>query len=142
MIVIDASAAIALVLNEDTGDLTLGNLQALANDTVIAPSHWAAEVGSSLVTNMRRKRLDPRQLSSVIAQLEGLEVTIEAPPALPQMTSIADIAMNLGLTYYDAAYVHTAHARQASLFTFDRKMRDAASRLNISILPHRSMAHD
>lgn len=135
MIVIDASAAIALVLNEDTGETKIESISVLASDTVVAPSHWVAEVGNSLVTNVRRKRIDPRHLSAVIAQLEGLEVRIETPPAFQQMMTIAQMAMHLGLTFYDAAYVATAQARQASLFSLDRKMRAAAAGLAIPVLP-------
>lgn len=135
MIVIDASAAIALVLNEDTGETKLESIKVLANDTVVAPSHWAAEVGNSLVTNVRRRRIDPRHLSTVIAKLEGLEVMVEAPPAFQQMTTIAEMAIQLGLTFYDAAYVATAQVRRASLFSLDPKMRAAAVGLAIPVLP-------
>ena len=135
MIVIDASATIALVLNEDTAAATIENFRTLANDNVIAPSHWAAEVGNALVMNVKRRRLDRRQLEYVTAQLEKLRIQIEPPPSFVEMMSIAERAIDTGLTYYDAAYVDKAQSRQASLFTFDQKMRDAASRLDIRLLP-------
>lgn len=135
MIVIDASATIALALNEDSAAATVENFRTLAKDNVIAPSHWAAEVGSALVTNVRRRRLERRQLEFVTARLEELKIQIEPPPTYMEMTSIAEMAIESGLTYYDAAYVDKAQSRQASLFTFDRKMRDAATRLKIPVLP-------
>lgn len=135
MIVIDASAAIALVLNEDSVATTVENFRTLANDNVIAPSHWAAEVGNALVTNVRRRRLERRQLEFVTARLEQLKIQIEPPPTYMEMTSIAAMAIESSLTYYDAAYVDKAQSHQASLFTFDRKMRDAATRLKIPVLP-------
>lgn len=135
MIVIDASAAIALVLNEDTAAATVDNFRTLARDNVIAPSHWAAEVGNALVMNVRRRRLDRGQLEFAASQLEKLLIRIEPPPTFVEMTSIAETAIDSGLTYYDAAYVDKARSRQAALFTFDRKMRDAAQRLDIPVLP-------
>jgi predicted nucleic acid-binding protein len=135
LIVIDASAAIALVLNEDSAAATVENFRTLAKDNVIAPSHWAAEIGNALVTNVRRRRLERRQLEFVTAQLEELKIQIEPPPTYIEMASIAEMAIESGLTYYDAAYVGKARSYPASLFTFDQKMRDAATRLNIPVLP-------
>lgn len=135
MIVIDASATIALVLNEDIVAGTVEHFRTLAKDDVIAPSHWAAEVGNALVMNVRRRRIERRHLEFMTARLEDLRIQIEPPPTYIEMTSIAETAIDSGLTYYDAAYVDKAQSRQASLFTFDRKMRDAAKRLNIPILP-------
>jgi predicted nucleic acid-binding protein len=135
LIVIDASAAIALVLNEDTAAATIDNLRILAQDYVIAPSHWAAEVGNALVMNVRRRRLDRSQVEFAASQLEKLRIRIEPPPTFVEMTSIAEIAIDSGLTYYDAAYVDKARSRQAALFSLDRKMRDVALRLDIPILP-------
>jgi predicted nucleic acid-binding protein len=134
LIVIDASATIALLLNEDSVATTIENFHALAKDAVIVPSHWAAEVGNSLVTNIRRNRLELHELAYAITRLEALGIVIEPPPTFTEMTAIAEMAMQAGLTYYDAAYVHMALTRQASLFTLDGKMRNAAARANVPVL--------
>jgi predicted nucleic acid-binding protein len=135
LIVIDASAAIALLLNEDHLLAGSEQLTTLVGETVIAPSHWAAEVGNALVINVRRHRLDPAALEQMIVRLEMLGIHIEPAPSFSEIAILARQSIECGLTYYDAAYVEIARARRASLFTFDRKMRAAASRLNVPLLP-------
>lgn len=135
MIVIDASATIALILNEDAASTSEQTFLALAADDVFVPHHWIAEIGNALVSNVRRQRFDREQFEFVTATLERLKIRVEPPPTLAEMTAIAEAAVDLGLTYYDAAYVDKARSRQASLFTFDKKMRAAAVALNIPLLP-------
>ena len=135
MIVIDASATIALLLNEDAVLEPNTQIAALAEETVIAPSHWAAEVGNALVINVRRRRLEATQLDLMIDRLETLGIKPEPPPSFAELAAIARQAIKLGLTYYDAAYVHKAQSRHATLFTFDRRMREVGMRLNIPVMP-------
>ena len=135
MIVIDASAAVALLLNEDHAFAVMTPFAILTGEAVVAPSHWPAEVGNALVISVRRGRIGLAEIRSMTDQLEMLGIQIEAPPGFSEIATIADTATSLNLTYYDAAYVHTAQMRQASLFTFDRRMREAASRLGIPVLP-------
>lgn len=135
MIVIDASATIALVFNEDGVATTFENFRIVALGGVIAPSHWPAEVGNALVSNVRRRRLQPRHIEFVIERLGLLKIAIESTPDFVEMTSIVEMAINFGLSYYDAAYVHKAQSRQATLFTFDRRMRETGARLNIPVMP-------
>ncbi len=135
MIVIDASATIALLLNEDAAFGYGERIFTLPDEPLIAPCHWAAEVGNALVMNVRRGRLDTAQFDRIMTQLDRLKVKLEPPPRSTEMAAIAFQAVKTGLTYYDAAYVEKAQSRQASLFTFDQKMRDAASRFDIPLLP-------
>jgi predicted nucleic acid-binding protein len=135
LIVIDASATIALILNEDAAATSEQTFRRLVADDVVVPNHWIAEIGNALVSNVRRGRLDRRQFEFVTTTLEQLEINVEPPPTFSELIAIAEGAIDSGLTYYDAAYVDKARSYQAPLFTFDRKMRAAASRLSIPLLP-------
>ncbi len=135
MIVIDASATIALLLNEDTEFSNIRALSTLANEPLIAPSHWGAEIGNALVNNVRRHRLDRAEIPSFIERLEELGIEVDTPPTFADIATIAKQAIEAGLTFYDAAYVHAARSRQASLFTLDRKMREVATTLKVPLLP-------
>ena len=135
MIVIDASATVALLLNEDRAFENSDRLFAIADEPVIAPSHWPAEVGNALVTNLRRGRLTHDQLAIMADQLERLEIRVDRPPTIAEMAEVARRAGEWNLTYYDAAYLQMAQANSASLLTLDQQMRLAATRLNIPLLP-------
>jgi predicted nucleic acid-binding protein len=135
LIVIDASATVALLLNEDhifeNSERLFDNL----DEPVIAPNHWVAEVGNALVINVRRGRVAVDQFAYMVEQLVRLEIRVNATPTYEEMTVIAGHATEWNLTYYDAAYVHAALGSDASLLTLDRKMRLAASQLNVRLLP-------
>ena len=135
MIVIDASAAIALLLTEDSKLASVDQLLALAVEPLVAPSHWAAEVGNALVINVRRRRLEPAQFALMIGRLAALGIEIAPPPSYAEIAMNAQYAIETGLTYYDSAYIQMAMTKQAALFTLDGKMREVAARVNIPVLP-------
>ena len=133
MIVIDASATIALLLNENDVLSAGDRLDRLSEELLVAPSHWAAEVGNSLVVNARRGRLDALDIGEMTERLKRFGIEPDPTPGFEDMVAIAHRALVSGLTYYDAAYVHTAQTRQAMLLTLDQKMRKAAAALNIPL---------
>lgn len=135
MIVLDALATIALLLNEDNFLAGSEQLIDLVEEAIVVPSHWAAEIGNALVINVRRGRLEQTEGELMTERLSALGIGLEPPHSFLEFALIAHQEIECGLTYYDAAYVRTAQLRQASLFTFDWNMRAAASRLNISLLP-------
>jgi predicted nucleic acid-binding protein len=133
LIVIDASATVALLLTESEAFSTSPTLNKLYEEPLHVPSHWAAEVGNALVINIRRRRVEASAIDDIIDRLHRLGVQIEPSPSFNDVAAIARQAVDMGLTYYDAAYVHIAQMRQARLLTLDRKMRDAALRLGIAL---------
>jgi predicted nucleic acid-binding protein len=133
LIVIDASAAIALLLNENAALSASHRLEQLSEQSLMAPSHWPAEVGNALVVNVRRGRMESAQIDDMTDRLRRLGVQIEAAPGFEDMATIAHQASNSGLTYYDAAYVYTAQTHRARLLTLDERMRAAASQLDVPL---------
>jgi len=135
LIVIDASAAVALLLDEDAKFPNIGSLSELAEDSLAAPSHWPAELGNALVSNVRRRRLARDEIARLMDQIERMGVEILPPPSPAETALIAEQALDLGLTFYDAAYIRLALTSGASLLTLDRQMRDVAEQLEIPMLP-------
>ena len=68
-------------------------------------------------------------------QIERMGVEILPPPSPAETALIAEQALDLGLTFYDAAYIRLALTSGASLLTLDRQMRDVAEQLEIPMLP-------
>jgi len=68
----------------------------------------------------------PEEAAGITDQFEmarRLPIVVRSPdwPTLPQL------ALDTGLTAYDAAYLSLAMALQAPLATFDRRLREAAA---------------
>lgn len=135
MIVIDASAAIALCLDERELLADDETFETLGEQELLVPAHWHAEVGNALVTNMRRGRLTADHLAFAIAHLTTLQIATQSAPRTEDIEAIVNGAVKAGLTYYDELYVRLAEFRGLPLFSFDKQMRAAAAQRGVAVLP-------
>ncbi len=131
MIVLDASAAVAWLLNEPGFPAQELN-EALTIDRVVVPAHG---LGNALLTAVRRKQIDFGRLAQISIELQGLEVSIEPLPRMERISELIEFAEGQNLTLYDAAYVHLSMTSYSTLATLDNAMRQAAGRLRLNILP-------
>ncbi len=134
MLVIDASAALAMVFDEREHDDQV--FDSLAEQQLIVPAHWHAEIGNALTTGVRRGRLNDAQLGYALANLKVLRVLTEALPEGEDIAAGVRRAVASGLTYYDELYVRLAELRQIPLLTFDAQMRVAAKQRGVALLPN------
>ena len=135
MIVIDASATIALCLDERELLADDKTFESLGEQELLVPAHWHAEVGNALVVNLRRGRLPAPRLAYAIQSLKTLQIAIQPAPRTDEIDAIVNSAVFSGLTYYDELYVSLAEFKGLPLFTFDKQMRGAAERRGIVVLP-------
>lgn len=131
--VVDASAALNLVLSESGSVVVRARLEAWRRDgvSVQVPSHFWLEVANALI---RRHRL-PSNL--VIAAIHGLDElgleTIEL--SRPLVLLALDLADRHALSMYDAAYLALAESVDGQLLTADRGLLAAASRHRAVAVP-------
>ena len=121
---IDASVAIAWLLeDEDTPD-TVSSLAATEDVETFVPQIWHFEIRNSLLMAERRGRIDRSQTAQRFRYLSNLSVQTDHEPNL-------DAAMQLArthrLTFYDALYLELAKRRNAQLATLDKTLAAAAS---------------
>lgn len=128
-VVLDASAVLSWLLDE--GDRRAKVLALLGHHPLLAPAIWLDAVPNGLVVHERAGRLPPRRRVGMLAQVEALPV--QTAPS-PGMARIAELAIESGLTTYDAEYLHLALERGASLLTFDRQLACAARGRGVTIL--------
>lgn len=123
-VVLDASAALALLRAEPEADAVRGCLARLpvADDAVLVPEHLWLEVVNVLV---RRYGWDVGAVVRAIRDLD--EVGVSTVPSERPLTLLAlDRMTEHGLTAYDAAYLALAEAADAALLTLDDRLADAA----------------
>lgn len=135
MIVVDASVIVAMCLDESELLGSDDTFESLAEQSLLVPAHWHAEVGNALVTNVRRGRLAADRLAFAIGNLTILTVTTQPPPRTEEIESIIASAIKSGLTFSDELYVHLAESSKNPLFSFDKAMRAAALKRGVGILP-------
>ncbi len=122
-LVLDASAALAVLRGEPAAAAVLMTLRAIAADTeILVPDHFWLEVANVLV---RRYGWTPDEVVAAIRELDDLgvaTVAIDRPLTLLAL----DLMSVHRLTAYDAAYLAVAEAADAPLLTLDAAVAAAA----------------
>jgi predicted nucleic acid-binding protein len=135
LIVVDASLMVAWLLDEPEHALAEDLDKLLDRETLVVPSHWPIEVGNALLVNIRRQRVRPSQLQELMQECATLAILVEPSFQLERIGLLARLAVEHGLTLYDAAYIQIAIEKSIPLGTLDRPMRVAAQRLGVACFP-------
>jgi predicted nucleic acid-binding protein len=135
LIVLDASLMVEWLLGENRRSIASDAYTALADEAVRVPSHWPVEVSNALRSEIRAGKLSVPGLHRIIDRFDTLDIRVELPIDLDEITPLAQFAVTHDLTAYDAAYVQLALQLRATLATLDGAMRVAAKRLDIPLLP-------
>lgn len=123
-IVVDASAAIALIRREPAGLALDEILRASAREAVrlLAPEGFWLEIANVLV---RRHGLPPSDVVEALQEMDDLgidSVRVDRPLLLVTI----DLQARFGLSAYDASYLAVAEVEDARLLTLDRALATAA----------------
>jgi predicted nucleic acid-binding protein len=127
-IVIDASAAMALLAGDETW---LGRWRAWteADSVILAPPHFPVEVGNALLRGARLAAVDTsNRLERLYAS--GVET---ADRGLPGLLGAVELADRHGLTVYDALYLVLAIDIDGELATLDRDLARAATAEGVTV---------
>lgn len=133
--VLDASFALAVLLPDEASPVPEEWLADIVAKGLHVPALWWVELGNSLLTAERRKRLSPTRRAQVMRAAQGL-----GPITHPEETRACwgrplDLARLHDLTLYDACYLDLALRLDATLLSMDRALRRAASGEGIALLP-------
>jgi len=128
-LVLDASVALAWCFEDERSDYSESVLDELTKSRVAAPELWALEVTNGLLMAMRRKRIDEDQLAGALELLDGMPIELAPTPKQNAMGRILELAVETGLTIYDATYLELAERLNVPLATLDTGLRKAAAQL-------------
>ena len=117
MIILDASAALELLLDTSTGEVVRDRL--LASDRMLGAPHLLdIEVGHVLRRYERAREITASRAELALGSLADLPLTRYAHT--PRMWEL-----RANVTFYDAAYLALAEALSATLVTCDVKLAAA-----------------
>lgn len=120
MVVVDASAALKWILDEDGQEAALGLLD---EDILYAPDFLLVEVANVLWSKVRRRILDRSQAD---AAYDAIAVVPIAYTSVAELTvSARTLAHALDLSVYDALYVALAERLRCALATADTRLAGA-----------------
>lgn len=132
--VVDASVALSWILpGELTGQMLHLRDRAVAEPTfalLVPPAFWY-EVGNVLWVAVRRNRLDRATALDAFESLRAFAFeTWEADPR-----GSLELALDGGISVYDAAYLQLALAAGCSLWTLDHLLAERARTRGIPVEP-------
>lgn len=133
--VLDVSVTMAWCFEDEASDETWGLLDRLAEDTALVPGMWSAEVANVLLVAERRRRIDRAKARAFAAQLLALPIVVEEAPPSRTTGDVLAIGRDTGLAVYDSLYLELALRHSLPLATTDLKMRAAARKMRLRILP-------
>jgi predicted nucleic acid-binding protein len=127
MIVVDASAAVEMLLHTAAGDDCFAHAE--TRGPAITAGHFDAEVYAALRRGYLQGRLDRASLSALVDQLSELDAErVGLAAFLPNVAQLADV-----IGPHDVFYVLLAIGRGCPLLTCDRRLARAATRLGIEV---------
>ena len=127
--VLDASAAIEAVADDEVGPVGAAVLDRLRQDRAIVPAIWGAEVANAVRNGWHAGRLSEQAARQIVDDLAVAPVDCAPPGEL--RWSVIEAARVTGLTAYDAAYLVLAVETGLELATCDQELRAAAERAGV-----------
>ena len=130
-VVLDASAAIAVLLKEEAAPQVEAALRRIREGECLVPSIWRSEARNALLAAERRGRISAEDAAERLRSMESLLIADDDSPDL-------DAAMTLArahsLSFYDALYLELTLRRGAVLVSLDAALLRAAQREGVATL--------
>ncbi len=137
-LVLDASVAIALLLDEEELPFSADSLLRLKTERLVVPAHWPLEVTNALLANERAGRVRRSRVAQSMAMLAELDIDVyplHHPLGLDEaFQTVLELARLYQLTAYDAEYLRQAQMEHLDLATLDRALRRAAIEAGVEVL--------
>ena len=122
-LVVDASVALAWLLDDEAEPRADSALGLLEEDGALVPHLWHLEMRNSLLVAERRGRLSAGEVKERLDALRSLPIRTDEESDLQ---SAFDLARAHGLSFYDALYLELAKRESAELATLDGALGQAA----------------
>lgn len=106
----------------------------MAGSGIAVPSLWPYEVANTLLGLLRRKKMVKEDYLAARAFFGGLRASIDDESVHFNTNRTSDLALEYGLSVYDAAYLELAIRKQLSLASRDNQLNSAATRCGIRLL--------
>lgn len=98
------------------------------------PGLWFLEVANALLVLRRRKRITPREWATARRALDQLHPAVDEESHRAAFGKLSDLAIEHGLSVYDAVYLELALRSDLPLATRDGVLNKAARRCGVTIL--------
>lgn len=133
-LVLDSSVTVAWFFRDEQTEATREVLGTVSQSGAVVPSLWRIEVANALQTAIGRGRIDRGYRDASIADLEIMDIVIDAESDRYVWSTTLNLADRFRLTLYDAVYLELAQRRALPLASLDLRLREAGSALGLTLL--------
>ena len=121
--VLDASVAVAWLLDDEDDQRAHAALARLQKEVALVPQVWPVEVRNALLGAERRRRVGAVEVDDCLRRIGELPVRTDAAPDIDKAFTLARTRR---LSVYDALYLELALRADAPLVTLDTALARAA----------------
>ena len=142
-VVLDASVAAAWLLPDEASEASRRVYVRMRRGSLVlhAPELWLWECGNIIASGVKRRRFAPDDALLTWSVLDAIRVRVEvANPAPAQIRAALVLALDHGLSLYDAAYLWLAKSLSLPLLTADRPLGRAASAAGVAVVDMEALA--
>lgn len=136
MRVLDASMTLAWLFQRiDPTEAVLADqaLDELDQEQFVVPAIWYAEVSNAVLLGERRRVVTQAQCDIFLAELGVAGIKSDSADLKVRQSIVLALARAHALTAYDATYLELAVRTSATLYTFDRKLVEAARNAGVRV---------
>jgi predicted nucleic acid-binding protein len=126
-ILLDASAIMAIVLNEPNKDVII---KLTKGAILLSPEMISYEIGNALISLYKRHKLRENEVIEAYNSFKKIPIRLLDV----NMEMALEISCKYKIYAYDAYYLETAKRLKLPLITFDKSMQNIALDMNIIIL--------
>lgn len=134
-IVVDASLIIAWLLREERSTEADGIARLIGEEGAWVPQLFSIEIANVLLQAVRRRRITASYADLQFRRLEDVSLSTDVETNDFAWTTTYRLAVEEGLTVYDATYLELALRLEATLGTLDGDLAVAARRRGVIVIP-------
>lgn len=133
--VLDCSATLPWVFADEATPAADGLLDRLSDGVrAWVPALWHLELGNVLLGARRRNRIDQAGIEAFLSRLAVYAIVVDDQTMERAWQKTLDLALQHGLSTYDAAYLELALRRGLPLATLDQELIVAARMCGVALL--------
>jgi predicted nucleic acid-binding protein len=133
--VLDCSATLPWVFADEASPAADALLERLVRgERAWVPALWHLELGNVLLGAKRRNRIDQAGIEAFLARISIYDIAVDDQTMERAWQKTLDLALQHGLSTYDAAYLELALRRGLPVATLDRELIAAARACGVTVL--------
>ncbi len=130
--VVDNSVVVGWYFESQATPYTDKVLDLLANETVHVPALWVLEFSNVLRKALKAGKANTARIQEIIALVNALPISVDYTSE--NIGNNLALALQYGLTSYDAAYLGLAIRLQLPIAAKDGALKEAAGRAGVGIV--------